>query len=46
MFLPAVAANQPNTLLGGLVREVIGYAGRGIPGRKYLREQQPARPQS
>ena len=45
VFLPAIAAGQPNAMLG-LVREIIGHGATGIPGREYLRETRPVRPQS
>ncbi|MDQ2793250.1 MAG: hypothetical protein M3Y12_04475 [Bacteroidota bacterium] len=45
VFLPAIAAGQPDALLG-LVRQVISHGGRSISGREYLREQRPERPQS
>ena len=44
-FLPAVAAVQPDALTA-LAKQVMHYGGQGIPGREYLREQRPERPQS
>ena len=44
-FLPAVARLQPDALTA-LAIEVAGHGARGIPGREYLREQRPERPQS
>lgn len=45
VFLPAVAAGQPDTLTA-LAKQVMHYGGAGISGREYLREARPERPQS
>ena len=44
-FLPAVAAAQFEALTA-LAKQVMHYGGQGIPGREYLRELRPERPQS
>ena len=44
-FLPAVAAGQPDALTA-LAKEVLNHGAQGIPGREYLCEKRPERPQS
>ena len=44
-FLLAVAAGQPDAL-NALAKQVLHDGGQGIPGREYLRETHPERPQS
>ncbi|MCI1186002.1 hypothetical protein MON38_01120 [Hymenobacter sp. DH14] len=45
VFLPAVAAGQPDTLTE-LAKQVMYHGGQGIPGREYRREARPEPPQS
>ena len=44
-FVPAVAAGRPDALTV-LAKQVMHDGGQGIPGREYLREARPERPQS